>query len=310
MSDADPTLLRRLEAAHYRIVGALYGCRSRLTAHGLWIRSDHVDDPEWNHLGRLESAGEEGRASRGRNRVLPTPDEVLDTATERARQAGRRPTVALSSLSRRRELVGALERRGWQPSYRHVWLIAAEAPDARGVDPDPPPGVTIHTVSGAAMLADFLDVFREVFAAGDAEGAAGYRAALEASTHAGDDTVVVHYLAACDGAPCGIASAVYVDGVAGGFNLGVLPRARGRGVGAALTARRRARARRAGNDLVYLITEDPAVEASQLRRGHRRAMTTEGWSLQASSPQGELDPPRDEPPADVEVPGDAGGERE
>ncbi len=70
----------------------------------------------------------------------------------------------------------------------------------------------------------------------------------------------------------------YARGVAGGFNLGVLPAHRGRGIGGALTMTRLADARRAGCELVYLLTEDPAVEASQVRRGHVKVMTTEGWS--------------------------------
>lgn len=258
---ASPALLDRLEAAHYRIIGALYGCVTEPTEHGLRVRSPYVTDPDWNHVGRIGS--HEGASHEG-TRV----EALMGAAVALGREGDRRPTLTVSPLTEPPGLADALERRGWEVSYRFAWLVHP------GTPPVPEPEGVVIREAGPDDVDTWLDLFEAVFMPGD-PAAAGYRAALAASF---DAPSVAHYLATCDGEPAGTASAVTVDGVTGGFNLGVLPDARRRGIGGALTLRRLADARRAGSDRVYLLTEDPAVEASQIRRGHVKAMTTEGWS--------------------------------
>lgn len=261
MSQPSTGTLRRMQAAHYSIVAALYGCRSAPLSGGQFVHTPHIEDPEWNHLGMVDAPE-------------AAIEPLADAAVRECRRVGRRPTIAVDSLTRPTGLDVQLEQRGWQLSFRHVWLIHPDTSVAPGGAPE---GVLIRAIESRLELGRFLDVFAAVFTPDDDHAAAGFRAALRDSASSRGPEVV-HYLALCDGRPAGIASSVRVGGVAGGFNLGVLPAFRGRGIGRALTLTRIEDARRAGCDLVYLITEDPAVEAAQLRTGHVRVMVTQGWS--------------------------------
>ena len=262
---ADPELLDRLERAHYAIIGALFGAMRVETDQGLWVHSPYIDDPEWNHLGRLETAEAD-------------VDALGDAVATLARPVDRRPTLVVGPLSRPRGLADALESRGWSVAYRHTWSYQP-TPDLRPAGPQE--DVAVRRVEGPDGLRTFMDIFSAVFTPDDPAAAAQYRTALAASVEHQGPARAVHYLATHEGHPAGVASLGYAHDVAGAFNLGVLPPFRGRGIAGELVRHRLKRARAEGVEHVYVLTEEPEMTAWQTRWGYRKVMTTEGWSAPA-----------------------------
>ncbi len=127
-------------------------------------------------------------------------------------------------------------------------------------------------------LEAFSKIFHESFletADGDLSPAYG-QAFAAALTRPLSDVEVVHLLVRIGGEPAAVGSWALRKGVAGLYNLGVAPRFRRLGLGRAITLHRVAATRAAGAEVVYLLTEDPAVEASQLGRGFLKAFELVG----------------------------------
>jgi ribosomal protein S18 acetylase RimI-like enzyme len=273
---ADERAVRRAVEAHGPFVAALYGGEIEshedfYIAHNRW-----VDEPEWNHAGQLRLAAGE-------------LDRRLDEIRRDLRAFGRAAAILLDPLSSPADLAGRLRDLGWVDSFRHSGLIwPQEKLPLKEVEW--PAGVALEEMRSASREnpegspLPSMEAFASVFEASFAETAeghlsAGYRTALPASLRARVAGVeVVHTLVRIDGEPAAIGSRAERFGVAGLYNLGVAPRFRRLGLGGAITLHRVAAAQAAGAEVVYLLTEDSRVEASQLRRGFERAFELLGWS--------------------------------
>lgn len=114
------------------------------------------------------------------------------------------------------------------------WPAMTVATD-RLVEPAAVKGLEIRRVSGAPDFQRYLDTFGPILAPSEAfrnvfaTGARGIGFAPDAPE--------VHFLGLLDGEPVGTASLLTAGGAAGIYNITTIERARGRGIGAALTAR-------------------------------------------------------------------------
>ncbi len=261
----DRSTRERTWRAHYVFQDALYGGGGAVLSGGEAFFSPFVADPEWNHAVIEEVAAER----------LP---EFLAEAGDVLRQCSREVTVVISPLARRADLVGALIASGWRSSFRHRWLIYTPS---RPLNTETASVVHIEEAHDEAAMQTFVRVFYAAFSTAQEELAAGYGEALMASwrqTGSRERCEVVHYLASLGNEPVAIGTRIQGDGVAGFYNLGVVPKHRRRGFGAALSARRLRDARRAGAELILLQTEDDAVTRWQLAQGWEEAFTLVGWT--------------------------------
>lgn len=262
MSDA----AQRAESAHYSCFApAVYGARLFPLAGGgaqaLWQPA--IDEPVWNHARLLGDAGG------GLDGVLRA---VAAFYTER-----RLPPV----VATRDDAVAAeLGARGWQPAFRLAWLFATER-----IDPaDIPEGMTIRPVRTVEELGRFHAVFSAAFGSDD------YRPVLALARPEAARTVVEHYLFCLGGEAAACGTVARFDGIAGLYNLGVDPRFRRRGLGAMVTSWRVTAARAAGCEIVYLQTEEAAVEALQLRAGFAPGLELRGFRRPFAGTDGETAP--------------------
>jgi len=275
----------RAVAAHDRLITALYGGDLAEVAGARLTWNRWIDEPEWNHAGGVALAGD---ATAG-----AALDRLLADVAAFYRERDRRPAVVVDPLCRPAGLDAALAVRGWQEAFRHAGLIYPRARPAAPVTW--PEGASVaetgspsSTATGASGPRPSMEVFARVFAASFAETAGGdlslgYREAFPAAMArpmAGVE--VVHTLVTVDGEPAAVGSRATAAGVAGLYNLGVDPRFRRLGLGGAITRHRVAAARAAGAEVVYLLTEDPRVEAAQLRRGFVRAFELVGRTAAAA----------------------------
>jgi GNAT superfamily N-acetyltransferase len=275
---------RRAVAAHDRLIAALYGgelveiAGARLT----WNR--WIEEPEWSHAGGLQLADDAADSG--------ALDRLLAEVAAFFRERDRAPAVVVDPFCRPAGLDAELAERGWQEAFRHAGLIY---PRARPADPAAwPMGTSVAEKSsppvtaGASAPFPPLEVFARVFAASFAETAGGelsrgYAEAFPAAMARPLPGVeVVHTLVTVDGEPAAVGSRATAEGVSGLYNLGVDPRFRRLGLGGAITRHRVAAARAAGAEVVYLLTEDPRVEAAQLRRGFTRAFELVGRTAPAA----------------------------
>jgi len=279
---ADERAVRRAVAAHGPFVAAIYGGEiepreGHYVAHNQW-----VDEPEWNHAGHLRvAAGELERR--------------LDDIRRDLHAFGRAAAILLDPSSSPADLAVRLRDLGWVDSFRHSGLIWPQE-ELPLKEVEWPAGAAREEMRSASREKPqdsplpSMEAFASVFEASFAETAeghlsAGYRSAFPASLRAGVAGVeVIHTLVRIDGEPAAIGSRAEGGGVAGLYNLGVAPRFRRLGLGGAITLHRVAAAQAGGAEVVYLLTEDPRVEASQIRRGFERAFELVGWT-EAESPR-------------------------
>lgn len=249
---------RRACAAHVDCVTALYGGVQLEGESGVrMLVNTHVADPDWNLA------------------FLPVGSEATwSSALEEARRVlssrGRDLTVMLDS--RRPEALARFESAGWEEAFRFSGLIypaSRATPSVRF-----PADVEVVEVEGAATPVDEVaDVFEAAFGTAVEEGLdPGYRtgiaAGLERAARGGPDQPRLRVtLLRIDGQAAAIGFRVQVGAVVGLYNLGVAPAFRGRRLGGAVTEWRVERARSEGAEVIFLLTEDGRVEASQLKRG-------------------------------------------
>ena len=272
-----PEIVRRAVEAHGPFVAALYGGELEERDGFYLARNRWVDEPEWNHAGRLRLRDDDALAA------------TIEAARRDLAAAGRSLTLVADPFQLPGDLEAQLKDRGWTESFRHSGLIwPGNGLSSREVGwPAAVAFEEIQSVAGAerglqtgALLSmeAFVSVFEESFA----EVAAGhlshgYRSAFPASLRPRVGGVdVIHTLVRVEGEPAAIGSRAIGFGVAGLYNLGVAPRFRRLGLGGAITLHRIAAAQAGGAEVVYLLTEDPRVEASQLRRGFVKAFDLTG----------------------------------
>jgi len=264
--------IRRAAAACDRLTAALYDGAIEKVDGGLLMVNRWIDEPEWNHVGGVDVAPGE-------------LDAALALFADRLRERRRCPAVVVDLLSRPADLEERLPELGWRESFRHAGLIFPAGRAA--VAAEWPRAATLEEFSSASDVSSrpahqvveaFARIFDEAFreTAGGALSPAYGRAFASALERPATGVEVVHTLVRIDGEPAAIGSRVTADGVSGLYNLGVTPGFRRLGLGGAITRHRVAEARRAGADVVYLLTEDPRVEASQLRRGFVRGFERVG----------------------------------
>lgn len=277
--------VRRAVVAHDRLISALYGGELTAIAGARLTHNPWIEEPEWNRAGGVALA----EGATGARRL----DDLLDEVATYFRQRERVPAIVLDPFSQPAGLDRELDRRGWSEAFRHAGLIyPARAPvgelewpsGAVVVEAGSPPSAV---PPGSRPSFPSMEVFAAVFEASFAETAggdlsSGYRQAFPAAMARPLPGVeVVHTLVTLDGEPAAVGSRALAGGVAGLYNLGVAPRFRRFGLGGAITLHRVAAARAAGADVVYLLTEDARVEASQLRRGFVRAFEMVGRTAAA-----------------------------
>lgn len=165
-----------------------------------------------------------------------------------------------------------LTSRGWRQRFRHDYLLSARMKAA----PEQSSSIAVRELAGAADVDGYLRVFAEAHTSEPR-----WVEALEARLLFGGrpDGVDVRHLVACDGGEViGCASLVAVDGVAGFYNLAVLPAWRGMGVGLALVSRRERLAATLACRAFFLLAAEPWIAAWHQRRGYRLALDIRGWT--------------------------------
>lgn len=287
---------RRAARAHDELVTALYGGEIEELAGARLLYNRHLEEPEWSHAGAIELD----------EAAWP---ERLSAIREFFRRRQRAPALVTDPWTSPASLPDRLARDGWAEAFRHRGLVfpsqallpafdwpeeaaieelaspapRAEASETESAEPIPfvlegelPPDERRSFPSMDAFVSVFIAAFTET-----APGYSfhGYRRAIPAGFERPRPGVeLVHTVVSIDGEPAAIGSRVLASGVAGLYNLGVAPKFRARGLGAAVTFHRVAEARAAGAEVVCLLTEDPKVEASQLKRGFVPAFELVGWT--------------------------------
>lgn len=258
MSRRENHLGRRMELAHYRFQMGLYMTAQERRDESLLVRSPTIEAPEWNHAALVDMSG-------------PDREAALRDVENFFHHHKRRPTVALSPMSRPSGYGDHLVDNGYARSFKQAWLYhRGSPPDSDGSGP------TIRRMSGEDDQLLFLDCFHRGH---DEPETAGYGPALEASFRYQGDFESLHFLAELDGEAVGVATLIHDGWIAGLYNLAVVPEARRRGVGRALTNHRLAMAHASGCDLAFLQTEEKPVEHWQRKHGFELAFTLEGWTL-------------------------------
>lgn len=278
--------IRRAVGAHDRLIAALYAGELVEIPGARLTHNRFIEELEWNHAGRVELPVGDANAL---DRLLADVREFL-TARERT------PSVLLDPFTEPATLPADLERRGWREAYRHAGLIYPAGEEVAEISWPAGAAIAENSCSAAGEASEAsasfpsMKVFASVFEASFAETADGdlsggyYDAFPAAMARPAAGVEVVHTLVTIDGEPAAVGSRALADGVAGLYNLGVDPRFRRHGLGGAITLHRVREARTAGAEVVYLLTEDPRVEASQLRRGFVKAFELAGWRAPEATP--------------------------
>lgn len=258
---AERVAARRACSAHGDCVTALYGGASlEVGPHLRVLHNPFVEDPDWN-LGIPSDAAAESdetwsRALRDLRRELSARE--------------RRVTVLLDSRDPSR--LQRLSAEDWSEAFRFSGLIfpaSRATPEARF-----PEDIEVLEFEGASAPAEEIaDVFEAAFGTTVSEGLdPGYRAGIaaglqRAATVESGGARLRATVLRVDGQAAAIGFRVHLGAVVGLYNLGVAPAFRGRRLGGAITEHRVERARAEGAEVVFLLTENARVEASQLKRG-------------------------------------------
>lgn len=250
---------------HADCVTALYGgVELEVDEHLRLLYNEYVADPDWN-LGVVGGNDAEAPGIADWQRRLQGLRDAL-------RSRDRRTTVLLDSRQPDRlDWFG----HGWSEAFRFSGLIypsSRETPEPRF-----PSDVEVLEFDSAAgdeaPAEEIADVFEAAFGTTVEEGLdpgyrAGIQAGLERAAAAGEASARLRStVLRIDGRAAAIGFRVQVGAVVGLYNLGVAPAFRGRRLGGAITEHRVARARAEGAEVIFLLTEDSRVEASQLKRG-------------------------------------------
>lgn len=150
--------------------------------------------------------------------------------------------------SRPADLAARLDARG----FRHYFDITGMAVPLEGLPARPalPPGLSIVPVQGADALATFFSILVEPF---DLDPAcAGPAARLESRLQKEDERLRQRFLGLLDGEPVATSMLSLGGDIAGVFAVSTTSRARGRGVGAAMTLAPLLAARERGYDIGVL----------------------------------------------------------
>jgi GNAT superfamily N-acetyltransferase len=276
-AESEAASARRAAAAHDRLVTALYDGDWEEAGGVRYLLNRHLAESELSYARPLDG----GEAD------WPAREAAVREYYGRRRRAAAVVSDAWSAPPALAELLG---NRGWRPAFAYSGLIF---PARRSASPPgwPPAADVVELRCAPAEdageraeapppeLERFLDVFESAFRETAPEyDFSGYRAAIPAAWRAPRTGVeLVHTLVTIRGEPAATGSRALADGVAGLYNLGVAPSFRGLGLGGAVTRYRVATARAAGAEVVYLMTEDPRVEAAQLRRGFLPGFVLSGW---------------------------------
>lgn len=289
---------RRAARAHDELVTALYGGELEARDGVRLLYNRYLEEPEWSHAGAIEVE------------EAAWPDR-LALVTDFFRRRQRSPALVTDAWTSPASLPDLLARTGWSVAFRHCGLLfpsqallpvydwpqeaaieelaspMPRAEDEEEAQVEPIPFVLEGELPpGERRAFPAMDAFVSVFLAAFAETAPdysflGYRRAIPAGLERPLPGVeLAHTVVSIDGEPAAVGSRVLAGGVAGLYNLGVAPRFRSRGLGAALTFHRVAEARAAGAEVVYLLTEDPRVEAAQRKRGFVTGFELVGWTAQ------------------------------
>jgi hypothetical protein len=154
----------------------------------------------------------------------------------------------------------ALEALGWVLAWHEPIMVVDLGATAR---PDPPPGVTVEEVDGAA-LADWSRVVAMAF--GCPEEYVSGPAAYDRDVGLPGETPLRRFLARSDGEP--VAASAFLPGpptsrLAGIFSVGTLEYARGRGLGGLITSAAMHAAHAAGARVAVLQASDQGVPVYQ-----------------------------------------------
>lgn len=186
-----------------------------------------------------------------------------------------------------------LRRALFRPLFRHAWVLYDTAPQARGNLPEPDSHPAMDAAPELEIVElpeasddDFRRLFEQGFAAATPHGLeANWDRALtsilqqEAISECPlyGRTQCVHCVASWQGEAVAVASLGVHRGLAGLYNLAVLPRFRSRGIGRALTHYRLHRAHGLGAPTAFLQTREPRVLQWHLHLGARPGAVVSGW---------------------------------
>lgn len=252
-----------------------------------------IRDADWNHA-RLRAGAS-----------MPTdPEPLLADLRGRFAALGRPLVVTLEDPPSQSttappdplRLGTMLRQWGWQRRFHHQWLLwrddapgakaTTEATEAPETDPETvEQGLpcTVAPVVGRHDLDTFLGIFFAGFGFGGAERAAWERALARSATEHFAGFEIRHCLARVGDQPAGVATLALAppvhrdrgqepvqeldQGMAGFYNLAVLPEFRRQGLGGALHRWRLREARAAGIRRGFLQAESPAVVGWNHRQG-------------------------------------------
>lgn len=275
-SASDPK--RRAEAAHYRLLSALYFKERQDLPWASVFFAKNIPDPEWNHAAALDLESERSSPEEAEARI----NELRDLFRSR----GLPLTLAVGPLTRPIWPATNWQNLGFEPYFRQVWHFAQQEPEA---PLELSQAIAIKEVRQESEMQAFLDVFASVYAVdletGEPETLpAGYAPSLLRSfqeTH--KDLRVVHYLATVEGRPAGVSTSIHglageIQGISGLYNLAVHSDFRRQGLGGALVRRRAADARALGQEIIFLQTERESVERRLPQHGFAKGFVTRGWT--------------------------------
>jgi len=255
-------LALRIERAHESFITAMYGGESLELDGARLTLNRWLDDWQWSHGWGLTSDPV------GLERGLPAIRAALAGA-------GRRVAISSASLATPAAVASRLAELGWREELGFTILIA---PSTLADEPPEWPGSAAVEGVDRDAIEEFAELFDQVFCGpgSDSPGVSYGRAFARGVARPTPGVEVEHTLVRIDGAPAAVATRAQSGDLAGLYNVAVLEPYRRLGLATALKRYRTARALAAGARLIFETVEDPAVEASELRRGFRKAFDLVG----------------------------------
>ncbi len=261
---------RELEQRHYSFQLGMYFSGVEDLEEAKLYHSDLIEDAFWNYASQVSATRE------NLNQLLEKTEKVFH-------RIQRIPAFYLTPWTNPNELESELKLRGYERQFTDAWVVA------RGI-PVPqidrlPAGLEIIRVQTSTQIDAFVEVFMRAFGYVSKDVPYGglspsYGHALKRSL-AGQrpDVTAVHYLALFEGKPVGTGSLLAADGIAGLYNLGVVPEYRKRGLGRILALRRISDAICSGTKVLFFQTEaEGLVEEMYSRLGFRREFIGVCWA--------------------------------